>query len=63
MAKEIKDEYYALINQKCYAPDHIGRTLTQDEVDKVVAICDGYDEGNWGEEHLIEALKEFKQTL
>jgi hypothetical protein len=61
--KTITDEYFDLINRECYAPNLIGRKLTQTEVDRVVAICDGYDEGNWCEEHLIEALEQFKNTL
>ena len=52
------DEYFALVNR--YALEELGRELSQDEVDEVVAICDGYDDGNWGEEHLQSAIKEFE---
>lgn len=60
MAKQT-NEYFDLINGKGYAMSEIGRLLNQDEVDKVVSICN--KSGSWGEEHLIEALKEFKNGL
>jgi hypothetical protein len=57
------DEYYNLINQDCYAPSIIGRKLTQPEINQVVAICDDENDACWGEEHLIEVLRNRKELF
>jgi len=59
--REDVSEYFDLVNR--YAVMELGYELSQEEVDAIVSICDGYDKGNWGEEHLQVALSDYKQTL
>lgn len=64
--EKLTDEYYDLINKSpnSYSLTIVGRTLDQDEVDKIVEVLNNdVDEYGWCEEHLIEALKQFKANL